>query len=91
MMCKSDMILQECVNIICSEGRLEDLIKISDFYHPEFPNYQAAFDWGLSFGEYLGKFRYGDLVFRFEASDRKTVLYFLGSRDKVRAKIDDIL
>lgn len=83
--------MQEYINIIYTEGRIDELIDTCDYYHLEFPDKHAAFEWGLHFGAYMGKFRYGSDVYRFEVIDGTTVLYFVGEYHLVREKIYNLL
>ena len=83
--------MKEYVRIIYNEGRLDDLLKICDYYHPEIPNKTAAFEWGLTLGEYIGRFRPNSSVYRFEMLDGKTVLYFIGTSESIRSKISKML
>lgn len=85
-----DFILQEYVNIVYNEGRIDDVIRICDYYHLELPNKQHALEWGFYFGEYVGKFRPGALVWAFELPN-KTVIYFIGSKEDITKKIYDIV
>lgn len=88
---KHDMICQEYVNIIYNEGRVDDLLNTCDYYHPEIPDKNAAFEWGVMFGAYLGKFFYDIDVYKFEPIGSKYVFYFIGSLKCVKEKISKAL
>jgi len=88
---QQDIILQEFVNIINNEGRLDELIGVCDYYHKDFDDHVASFEWGLNLGAYMGKFRYGDDVFRFTVIGSPIVLYFIGTKETVRDRIHKVL
>jgi hypothetical protein len=86
---KYNQTIQDYINIISQEGRMEELIKACDYYHHEFIDKQYAFEWGFHFGQYLGKFCYGENIFRFEVDN--TILYFIGPEEKVKEKLYNLL
>lgn len=88
---KYDMVLHEYVNIINNEGRLDELIRVCDYYHHEFKDNLAAFEWGMNLGSYIGRFRNDDYVYRFEVIGSPVVLYFIGTYQMVRDKIYRVL
>lgn len=87
-----DMILQEYVDIIAGEDKIDELIGICDYYHHKLPNLQASFEWGLHLGTYMGKFRIDQKIFRFVVpNDKETVVFFIGDYDFIKSKIVAIL
>lgn len=88
---KPNTILQEYVNLIYNEGREEDLIKACDYYHHAFPDMQSAFEWGLTFGQYVGKNYNGIDVYRFTVLHGDLVFYFIGAGNVVSDKLNRIL
>lgn len=83
--------MQEYINIMYSEGRLEELIAACDFYHLTLSTTKEAFEWGMHLGEYMGKFRRGECIYRFEVIDGITVLYFIGEHNYVKDKLYNLL
>lgn len=88
---KTDNILQDYIDIIFKENRADKIIAACDYYHNTFASQQQALEWGLCFGEYIGKYLYDSNVWSFEFPDKKTVVYFFGSRDRVKEKLYDLL
>lgn len=88
---KHDMNAQEYVNIIYNEGRIDELLDACDYYHPEMPSAIEAFDWGLTLGQYVGRFFYDAFVFRFQVLGGGHVLYFIGTKESVKDRISKIL
>lgn len=90
-MFKESSMVQEHVNIIHGEGRTDDLIKICDYYHHRFDSVEEALRWGIDFGEHVGKYFYGDNVWRFFLRGSETMIYFIGTEKTVRIKVLKIL
>lgn len=86
-------ILQEYIDIIAKEGRLDDLLKLCSYYHNAFDSDQEAIEWGFLFGKHITQsFKDQEVqIWRFAVPYSKTVLYFIGSYDVVRNKIFDAL
>jgi hypothetical protein len=87
----TDVIVQNYVSIIYNEGRVDELIKICDFYHLKFSDMDTAMGCMINFGEYIGKFYYGDKLWRFYYPDNEGSLYFIGSLEEVKKKVGEIL
>jgi hypothetical protein len=83
--------MQEYVNVIYNEGRIDELLNACDYYHPEMPTSIEAFEWGLTLGQYMGKFHYGSSVYRFQVLGGRHVLYFIGTKESVKARINKVL
>lgn len=90
-MFKTNEIIESYIRIICVEGRGEELINISDTYHKAFDNKDIAMEWGIDFGEYLGKHHYGDPVWKFKLFDEDIYIYFIGSLEEVKRKVYKVL
>lgn len=88
---KHDLLLQEYVNIIYNEGRMDDLLGACDYYHPEITDKNAAFEWGITLGQYIGKFHYNSFIYKFEVIGNEYVLYFIGTLISVKDRITKIL
>jgi hypothetical protein len=88
---QTDGVLQDYIDIIFKENGTNNIIAACDYYHNTFPSQQQALEWGLCFGEYIGKYLYDSCVWSFELPDKKTIVYFFGSRDIVKEKIYNLL
>lgn len=88
---KKDTLSQTFVDIICSEKRERELLDACDIYHYGFESIEQCMEFSFNFGEYVGRFRFGETVWEFTAPNSNTRLYFIGSYDEVKTKIYDIL
>jgi hypothetical protein len=88
---KRDAILQEIFNVICTEGREDELRDECDLYHIGFATGDEALEFGFNLGEYVGKFNFGDEVFEFRVPDCNVRMYFIGSRKTVQERIYEVL
>jgi hypothetical protein len=91
MWCKADIILQDLVLIIFNEGRKDELIRVCDLYHFGFESIDAAIEWGINFGEFIGHFHFGSHVWEFKFPGERGAVYFIGTREETRKKIYEIL
>lgn len=90
-MFKHNQTLQNYINIISSEGRLNDLIRICDMYHDDFDTLTSAIEWGFNLGEYVGRFSFGEKIWQFSVKNNDTLFYFIGDEELVSKKIEEIL
>jgi len=88
---RANFLLQEMVSIIYQEGNMEELISVADYHHLSFDSYESCFEWAFNFGEYIGKFFYGQEVWRFSLPEQNGVLYFLGELGQVGNTIRKVL
>lgn len=88
---KTDALVQNYVFIIYNEGRVDELIKISDLHHGKLSDLDAVMQVAFNFGEYVGKYHFGIQLWRFFYPDGEGSVYFLGSIDEVRKKVMEIL
>jgi hypothetical protein len=90
MMFKTNFILQEMVNIISNEGRLQELEQICDFCHLRFSSFDDCFEQAFNFGEYVGKFLYGEEIWKLSIPDGGCI-YFFGDLKVVKNKIQKVV
>lgn len=96
-MFKTDIKMQEYISVVSNVGKNLSLIKLSDFYHFDFVDNRAALEWGLAFGEYIGRFHCSNAIWQFSVSaeGRSNMpylfLYFLGTKEQVSEKIFSIV
>jgi hypothetical protein len=88
---KSDDLVQTYVSMIYNEGRVDELIKVCDFYHGKLPNIEDVMEVVFNFGEYVGHYHFGTQLWKFIYPDNDGAIYFLGSLKEVKKKVSGVL
>ena len=78
-------------NIMCIEGHEDELRNEADLYHIGFDTHQKSLEFGFNLGEFVGKFHFGKYVYELDVPECNVRMYFIGSYEKVRKRLLDIL
>jgi hypothetical protein len=84
-------LLQEFISMIFIEGRKDEIIKICDYYNHGISSIDDGIEWGMNFGEFIGRFYFGEEIWEFKFPEERGAVYFIGSLSDVRSRINDII